>query len=248
MTATKRPILMMRLDAPLMAFGGVMVDSIGTCRDFPSLSMVTGLLASALGWRHREFEKLQALQERIRFAARLDDPGEPVLDYQTVDLGQDFLRQDGWTTEGETESRAGGEAREGTHIRRRHYIAGAVCTLAMELRPPGEEPTVRCRSRALEEPARPLFIGRKCCLPSSPMSLGVLEAPDLLSALKAVPLAVPAAGDSGKRRGQWPSDEGNGESSRLMLLTDGRDWANQVHCGRRPVRDGWIDVRGAEDE
>jgi CRISPR-associated Cas5-like protein len=41
----------MRLEAPLMAFGGETIDNYGVIRDFPALSMVTGLFANALGYR-----------------------------------------------------------------------------------------------------------------------------------------------------------------------------------------------------
>jgi CRISPR-associated Cas5-like protein len=44
----------MRLEAPLMAFGGETIDNYGVIRDFPALSMVTGLFANALGYRREE--------------------------------------------------------------------------------------------------------------------------------------------------------------------------------------------------
>ena len=48
-TATRR-WLVLQLEAPLVAFGGVTIDHIGVIRDFPALSMLTGLFANALGW------------------------------------------------------------------------------------------------------------------------------------------------------------------------------------------------------
>ena len=41
--------LVLHLEAPLLAFGGVAIDQIGIIRDFPAASMLTGLLANALG-------------------------------------------------------------------------------------------------------------------------------------------------------------------------------------------------------
>ncbi len=67
--------LILQLEAPLLAFGGVAIDHIGATRDFPSQSMLAGLLANALGWRRTEWEKIQSLQDRIIFAARLDRGG-----------------------------------------------------------------------------------------------------------------------------------------------------------------------------
>ena len=37
---------------------------------------------------------------------------------------------------------------------------------------------------------------------------------------------------------QWPADEEGPSLSRLMVLTDERDWINQVHSGERLVRQG----------
>ena len=36
--------LVLRFDAPLMAFGSVAVDQVGPVRDFPAASMLTGLI------------------------------------------------------------------------------------------------------------------------------------------------------------------------------------------------------------
>ena len=46
--------LVLRLEAPLLAFGGVAIDQVGVTRDYPAASMLTGLLASALGYRRTE--------------------------------------------------------------------------------------------------------------------------------------------------------------------------------------------------
>ena len=55
-----------------MAFGGETVDNIGVIRWFPSASMLTGLVANALGWDRTEGARHQRLQDRLVFAARID--------------------------------------------------------------------------------------------------------------------------------------------------------------------------------
>ena len=40
----------LRFQAPLAAFGGEMIDAHGVIRNVPAQSMLTGLLANALGW------------------------------------------------------------------------------------------------------------------------------------------------------------------------------------------------------
>jgi CRISPR system Cascade subunit CasD len=58
-----------------MAFGGETIDNYGVIRDFPALSMVTGLFANALGYRREESELHDRLQARLLVGARLDQPG-----------------------------------------------------------------------------------------------------------------------------------------------------------------------------
>src|SRR5881397_2751374 len=91
--------LLLRFDAPLLCFGGVVVDNLGVTWRMPGRAMLTGLVGNALGYRHFEAEKLDALQRRIRFAARCDRAGREIVDFQTVDLSQAFLFE-GWTARG----------------------------------------------------------------------------------------------------------------------------------------------------
>ena len=100
--------LIMRLEAPLMSFGGEAIDNLGVIRPFPAASMLTGLLANSLGWRRVESEKHQRLQDRLVFAARIDrEPagGVRMTDFQTAQLG---ANDKGWTTRGVPDERAGG--------------------------------------------------------------------------------------------------------------------------------------------
>ena len=89
--------LIVSLEAPLMAFGGETIDNYGVIRWFPSASMLTGLLANALGWRRIEREQHQRLQDRLVFAARIDrEPatGVRLTDFQTAQLSKKRPRLD----------------------------------------------------------------------------------------------------------------------------------------------------------
>ncbi|MEI2746971.1 MAG: type I-E CRISPR-associated protein Cas5/CasD [Ottowia sp.] len=96
----------MRLASPLIAFGGETIDNLGVIRDFPALSMLTGLIANALGWDRSEAERHNRLQQRLRMGCVLAPGGERVQDFQTAQLGKD---DKGWTTWGAPEERAGGD-------------------------------------------------------------------------------------------------------------------------------------------
>jgi len=234
--------LLLRFEAPLMAFGGVLVDHRGFTGDHPGRSLVAGLLANAMGWDHADQDRIQALQDRLRLASRCDRAGERLVDFHTVDLGQDFLLQ-GWTTRGAAEGRSGGSAREGTHIRERHYHADRVQTLAIGLDGSGD-PDLDDLDRALQAPARPLFLGRKACLPSRPLRLARISAASAIAALQGAPRHPHA--DPGLLSAWWPHDEAGPEPSRLEPVYDERDWHNQVHTGRRLIRAGIIDPPAAE--
>lgn len=240
-------VLLLRLDAPLLSFGGTVVDAKNVTDDMPSRSMVTGLLGNALGYDHRDSAHLGRLQERLRLAARRDRAGERLVDFQTVDLGQDFLEA-GWTTWGTKEGREGGTAGEGTHIRYRHYLADALYTLALTLTPADETPTLDELAAAVDEPARPLFLGRKACLPSVPLRLAVVETDSLLAALRDAPLPS-RRGRAGEARclvrvpRGTPLPEGTAFAERAV--TEERDWLNQIHVGRSIVLEGFLDCGAA---
>jgi CRISPR system Cascade subunit CasD len=229
-------LLLLRFDAPLMSFGGVAVDNRGVTRLMPTRSMLTGLLGNALGYHHRDGERLGALQGHLRYAARCDRQGKLLVDFHTVDLGQRHLMEGGWTTRGQVEKRGGASAAE-THIRYRHYLADAVFTLALGV---AEEkaPNVEELAKALDEPARPLFLGRKTCLPSGPILLGTCEADTPLEALRAWPAITPPQADDRQTATFWWTDEpGVPEGDRSFTVADDRDWFNQVHTGRRRLHE-----------
>ena len=233
-------VVVLRFDAPLVSFGGPAIDQHGMVQAFPALSMITGLLANALGWDHRDVDRLESLQERLRYAARIDRRGEALVDYQTVDLGTPWMlpAQAGWTTRGRIAGRGGASA-AGTHQRYRHYRADSVHTVALTVL--GDEaPTAEEIAAALRNPARPLFIGRKCCLPATPLLLEVIEGESLLSVLASVPRARRA--DPGELQACWWEDETGGpqNESRVIAITDERDWADRVHVGRRLMREGHV--------
>jgi CRISPR system Cascade subunit CasD len=231
--------LILRFDAPLMAFGDVAVDEIRPTRQLPTLSMLTGLLGNALGLDHREAEALQRLQDRLRFAARLDQPGRVIVDYQTARLNK---RDPLWTTRGTPGERAGGGttwdgAGFGTVERHRHYLADAAVTLALTLEPAGETPDLGELAQALRRPERPLFLGRKGCPPATPLLLaGPLEHDSLVAALAATPPRRPVDGatEMAVEVDDLPREP---PGRRVIEVADRRSWRSGLHQGTRRVRE-----------
>jgi CRISPR system Cascade subunit CasD len=243
-------ILLLRFDATLMSFGSVVVDQQNKTDPYPYRSMLTGLVANALGLNRRDKSALAALQSRLRYAARRDRQGAAIVDYQTVDFDSNgpMASELGWTTRGELEERGGGDASEGTHIRFRHYLADAIITVAITLEPPEPHPRLDAVSAAVRSPARPLFLGRKCCLPSGPVWFGEFAAPSLRRALEEVPRVGALRrggtprGDADKLHAIWPESEGGDEcQTRRFPRVEDRDAMNAVHVGRRIYVEGLVD-------
>jgi CRISPR system Cascade subunit CasD len=223
--------LMLRLEAPLMSFGREAIDANGPTRDFPDASMLTGLLANALGFSRHEAAKHQRLQDRLVVGVRIDRLGHDLRDYQTAQLSK---RDQGWTTRGKPEGRAGDESTYNRpHVRFRHYRADAALTLAVRLDPADEPPTLDDLAVALDHPARPLFIGRKPCLPSAPLFAGVRDEKNSVAALQAM---QPADGTPDRCHFVLPRREADALGpSEMIRLTGRRDWIAGVHTGEETL-------------
>ncbi len=227
--------LLLRLEGPLIAFGGETIDNHGVIRDFPALSMVTGLLANALGWGREETARHERLQERLVLGTRLERPGTRIQDNQNARLD---AKDAGWTTRGVPEGRAGGAATYASpHRRFRDYHADLAILIALRLEPAHEPPTLDGLAEALDHPARPLFIGRKPCLPSCRLFAGWQEGATLLQTLQLAPLPT---SPNDVARLQWPDGEGVLPGDHRLDLCDERNWTSGVHGGWRPVREGGL--------
>lgn len=257
--------LVLRLEAPLLSFGAVAIDNYGVTWDFPALSMLTGLFANALGYERTEREAHQALQDRIVFASRREDePYHGVLtDYQNARI---YEREAAWTTRGVVEERNSGSSYNATefiydaqrrvtkrkymtHQRFRDYHPDALVAVVLTLRSPPDVvlPVGRCHpslddlAAALDRPERPLFIGRKPCLPTCPLNAGMIEAETAHAALLALPQLAPRK--SGDLRAQWPAGEGPEHGpgiERGLAIHDRRNWLSGLHGGTRRVIEGRV--------
>jgi CRISPR system Cascade subunit CasD len=244
--------LILRFDAPLMAFGDMAVDELRPTRELPTLSMLTGLAANALGYRYPEGERLQSLQDRIVYGARLDARGELLRDFQTAQLAKSDLL---WRTgpHGPSQRAGGPDSFSGPTLRQRHYRAGSLVTVALGLHPPQDEPTLETLARALQKPFRPLFMGRVSCPPAGPIYRGEqIEADNAHQAL-AFATAHPHA-DAGPLQAVWPADGPGGHlpdaaaTGQVQTSYDRRDWINDLHAGHRRTVHGLIQPPRATPE
>lgn len=245
--------MILRLRAPLMSFGDVAVDEIRPTDVLPGLSMLTGLLANAMGYRTSDRERLERLQERLVFGSRREKTGENLRDYQNAQVSS---RQMIWRTQTPGPLERTGAGFHNVQ-RYRHYLADAAFSVVFALDPAEEPPVLDTVAAALERPARPLFLGRFSCIPAEPLYRGErVRAQNVRAALESI--QAPESWDAdGDFFAEWPLEQEGPEPGAVPALAqretllpryDQRDWNNDIHTGSRLVVRGVVKPAGATME
>ena len=229
-----------QLRAPIASFGSETIDSFGGTGLYPAQSMLTGMIANALGWHRSMREEHQALQDRLicGLGQESDAAKRILVDYQTAKLNKDDTA---WTTSGKPTGRDG-DSYSGSHQRWRSYLSDLQLFLVIRLSPEDDAPTLDDIASAFDFPARPVFVGRKSCLPSANIRLGWIEASGTYQALEE---AMEAHGEPGRYRVQWPSESAELHAN-TVSVTDERDWQSGLHGGLRFVCNGTIEIEATE--
>lgn len=236
-------ILLIRLEGPLQAWGDAAFDTRRPTRVFPSKSALAGLFASALGYTYRDAVLTARLQASLHYAVRADRVGTVVTDFQTAELA---TVQSGWTSWGIEHRGIGNVIRtvqvrgrlpiqSATQILLKGYLADAsfLAAVSLDVKAPV---TLDALASALQRPARPLFLGRRACLPSRPLLEGRVTADSLYRALSiGLEVSVPC----------WyePSD-GPEVSEGCFDCWDLRDYATDRFEGRRRLVRGMVGPSG----
>lgn len=156
--------LLMRLAAPLQAWGLESKFDVRRSGREPTKSGVIGLAAAALGIRRDEDTRLAELAA-MRFGVRIDREGVMMRDFHTA----------------RTSSTA--------YVTQRYYLSDAVFVAGLESE---DEALLNRIAVALAHPVFPLYLGRRSCPPAGPLCMGVVPAA-LEDALAAAPLQAGAA-------------------------------------------------------
>lgn len=139
--------LVIRLAGPMQAWGDSSHFTRRTTRSEPTKSGVIGLLAAAQG--RRRTDPVEDLAE-LRFAVRVDQPGQLQRDFQTA------------------------RSMDGTRsmpLSYRYYLSDALFMAAVE----GEGALIDALADALVEPVFPLYLGRRSYVPSRPLLVRVVD-------------------------------------------------------------------------
>ena len=141
--------LLLRLAAPLQAWGSdSKFETRKTDRE-PTKSGVVGLLAAALGLRRDDTEGLARLNG-LRFAVRADQEGSLLVDFHTA------------------------KSQDTSYVTYRHYLQDAVFLAGLESE---DEALLRELEAALRHPVYPLYLGRRSCPPVGRVFLGISDLP-----------------------------------------------------------------------
>ncbi|MFT2020183.1 type I-E CRISPR-associated protein Cas5/CasD [Streptomyces sp. 796.1] len=191
-------VLLLRLAAPLQAWGARVAVNRRETHSEPTKSGVVGLLAAALG-RDRDDPLGELLA--LRLGVRVDVPGTLLRDYHTIsDYRGRPLPQSGVS--------AGGVQRptqpaKHTHVTSRYYLQDATFLAALA----GPRDLLVRLDAAVRAPVFPLALGRRSCPPTQPLALGVHDG-TLTGVLRAHPWQATArarrqyAARAGRERGQ----------------------------------------------
>lgn len=137
--------LLLRLAAPLQAWGTDSKFEVRRTNREPSKSGVIGLLAAALGLRRdADLSRLSAL----RFGVRVDRNGEVIKDFHMA------------------------KAEKTSYLTYRYYLSDAIFLVGLESE---DRSFLEQIERALRKPCFPLFLGRRSCPPTLPLVLGIRE-------------------------------------------------------------------------
>ncbi len=215
--------LTIRLAAPLMALQGPRIDGEPQSLPIPTRSLLTGLFGSALGHSRGDYASLQALQDNMRVAVVVHRPGIEIDDYQIAGLGKAYMRGPMWSS-GTTIAEREGSQIKGLRPQHRPYRADADMTAIVELA--GNSPAQADEIlSALDQPARPLFIGRSSCPPATRIAGRMIDAVSLESAVLEVVRERPG-------EIYLPAEAATPSWGDLPLSIPGRrDWATYRHAG-----------------
>ncbi|MFJ8745830.1 type I-E CRISPR-associated protein Cas5/CasD [Embleya sp. NPDC127516] len=203
-------------------------------RPEPTKSGIVGLLAAAAGRRREEdIEDLAGL----RLGVRVDQAGSLMRDYHTVsDYRGQPLPQAGVSAKGIQKPTSPAKH---THITQRFYLQDAVFVAGVE----GPTDLITTLSTAISNPAFPLALGRRSCVPTQPVNLGLRET-GLEAALTA---EVWQIGDHARRRHTGKGRPATVQLSATFDDTDGDDVAHDQPVSFDPLRRAFTSRRIRHD-
>lgn len=171
--------LLFTLAAPMASFGGVAVGEVRGSDAWPSRSALLGLLGAALGVRRTDKTPLAELAGAVQFAVRVEQAGDRLLDYHTVQAPKRAAIK-GRPHRTRRDELSVPKSGLNTVLSERAYQCDFRATVAACV---GEPWSANGLRDALLRPRFVLYLGRRCNPLAWPLAPQVIEAEDLSSAL-----------------------------------------------------------------
>lgn len=173
--------VLLRLAGPMQSWGTDSRLQVRRTSLVPGKSAVVGLILCAMGKRRDEASESAEKFSALSMGVRVDREGHTEWDYHTAGAGYGIRQAQGGI------KRTASTKEPETLLSRRQYLMDAAFTVALR----GDPDLIEKVDGALRDPKWPVFLGRKCCVPSEPVFAGTSNYPDLVSALRSVPLVEP---------------------------------------------------------
>ena len=191
-----RTILLLRFEGPIQSWGTRSRWDVRDSGSEPTKSGVIGLIGCALGLRRNDRE-LERFDQDLLFGVRVENPGVLSTDFHTVTgyhrtAAGEFKHGDGTSKSFEKAQ----EHDENTIVSTREYLHDAAFLVALALKPEhaADAGLLGELAKSLQNSKWPLYLGRKCCVPSRPVFERLTEEgeyQDLESALRDEPWSAP---------------------------------------------------------
>jgi CRISPR system Cascade subunit CasD len=179
--------LLFRLYAPLASWGDVAVGEFRPSFGYPGRSALLGLIGAALGIDRGDEESHRRLDDGLGFAVAVYAEGTLLRDYHTAQVpGAADLKKRPHRTR--ADELAVPRHDLNTILSTRDYRQDALCVIGAWLRPDAAALALEDLHAALQRPRFTLYLGRKSCPPSLPLSPQLVEAADFRTALDAARL------------------------------------------------------------
>jgi CRISPR system Cascade subunit CasD len=172
--------LVFQLYGPMAAWGDIAVGEVRPGVIRPSKSAVLGLVAASLGIKREQEDEQRRLAAGYGFAVRVDQPGEPLTDYHTIQVppSSETKKQSMYTRKDELSA-----DELGTILSSRDYRMDSVSTVVLWAKP--EAPYLLAQmAQALTEPCFVPYLGRKSCPLALPVQAQVVPAESIRQALE----------------------------------------------------------------
>ena len=167
--------LLLRLAAPLQAWGSDSKFNIRNTEREPTKSGVIGMIAAAMGIQRNDPPELLEPLAKLKFGIRVDREGKLLKDFHMV------------------------HEKKASHLTERYYLSDAVFLAALSS---DDTELLNIIAAALKKPVYPLFLGRRSCPPTLPIVIGLRDG-ELIDTLKEEPdiadMTVPAGAKASKR-------------------------------------------------